>query len=271
MDIVDNRERNLTISNPIIYTANCPTRTGDSKQDARSKYEVPSVHFVYFLETKHDKIVINCKESSKLLSQFSRVDVDVYISPLSYDYKAGQPLVEYKNKPKNFHIKVLVPGTIPQPTDDRPPYGLGEEVSLESLSLTSESPQKKEDDAKLPLVGPQLSTMSTRVKGKSLEMQQQPTASKTRQLHATVSSSSSANLATHAAAGSPKSGAGKKRRRSGTEAEEEPEGDGEGHRPPETRSAKRQSLARNCKLTEAPKDIQTSTRSTRRKPNPAYT
>lgn len=129
----DHAERRLTISNPIVYS---PKSSSSLNGDFVSSFTTPSLSFVYFLQTEHDKIIINCKEAAKLLAKFARVDIDVYVSPLCYDYASGRPSVVFKHAPKTFNFNVILPGRIPQPAADRPPYGLGQEMlSLDELSL----------------------------------------------------------------------------------------------------------------------------------------
>lgn len=246
-------ERSLTITNPIkLDDSNRGTVLNGN--GGKTAYSLPSLSFVYFLQTEHDKIIINCKEAGKLLANFARVDVDVYISPLSYDYLNKTPTVTFKQKPKTFHINVLVPGILPQPTDDRPPYGYGEEVSLANLSIcTPTKPSAKK---------PSTTVKPNNQPERNADSKHGTEVATTRNLPShdpsALNAGSTGGLLQLEQENIKASGSDRKRQRSEVD---EPSS-------PESSSQRRRKLHRNCKLTEAPKE--TNSRSPRRKPNPAF-
>jgi hypothetical protein len=234
-----------------------------------SPFASPSVSFVYFLETQHEQVVLNCKKSGSLLAAFVRVDVDVYVSPLCYDFKAGKPLVTFKHKPKSFHVNVVLPGRVPQPAIDRPPYGLGVEVSLEKLSLcNSRSPVQVKSIAITPV----------KVKPSSLYKANAMSPSTSQKQHhqygnllAATSDYANSDKATSSSSSTPRALAvtpvkdatnNSSRKRQLNEDLDilSPES-----------QAKRQSLHRHCKLQTEDATKEDSARSTRRKNNSAFT
>ena len=260
----DTAERTLTVRDAIEYRSDSHRNSKGNKKMKADAFPSPSLNFSYCLETKHDNVVINCDEVSSLSKEYRRVDVDVYVSPLSYDYSSGKPTVTFVNKPQNFHIKVLVPGVVPQPADDRPPYGLGSEIPFEKLSLCTK-PLRVSTNSNASTARSR-SKQSAKVVAES-EIKPVDELTQTNQPELKpidgdreLQSSPIPDARTLSENNTPtKTESGRKRRRSGAD---EP-------KTPETRSAKRQSLHRSCKLTDSPKE--TSARSTRRKPNPAFT
>lgn len=246
----DDQERVLTVTNAIEFRSDVVGRSQRNRNaNAELNHEPVStaLSFTYFLQTQHDKVTINCKEVGKLLGHYDRVDVDVYVSPLSYDFKRHTPVVQFKHKPKHFHINVITPGTVPQPPDGRPPYGLGEEVSLDRLSLAT--------NALRDVPAPVLAAVGRR--HHSAAKQAPP---RSGQLNVPVMpdliQASSPALTENTPT---KDETGRKRRRADELS------------PPSTPDrAKRPSLHRNCKpVTES--GPETPTRSSTRRKNPAYT